>query len=95
MAQQRPGADCSSNNECLIAKFRLKLTKVEKTTRPFRHDLSQISYDYTVEVMEWSKEDGKKMMNIILLKKYYFTCTSVSMYGYSHALYSQPNKTGS
>lgn len=45
--------------------------------------------------MEWSKEDGKKMMNIILLKKYYFTCTSVSMYGYSHALYSQPNKTGS
>ena len=52
MAQQRPGADCSSNNECLIAKFRLKLTKVEKTTRPFRHDLSQISYDYTVEVME-------------------------------------------
>ena len=52
MAQQRPGADCGSNNECLIAKFRLKLTKVGKTTRPFRYDLSQISYDYKVEVME-------------------------------------------
>ena len=50
MAQQRPGADCGSNNECLIAKFRLKLTKVGKTTRPFRYDLSQISYDYTMKV---------------------------------------------
>ena len=37
-------------HELLIAKFRLKLKKVGKTTRPFRHDLNQISYDYTVEV---------------------------------------------
>ena len=58
MAQQRPGADCGSNNECLIAKFRLKLTKVGKTTRPFRYDLSQISYDYTVEVMKRFKGFG-------------------------------------
>ena len=44
------GADCGSDHELLIAKFRLKLKKVEKTTRPFRYDLNQIPYDYTVEV---------------------------------------------
>ena len=46
----RPGADCGSDHEHLIAKFRLKLKKVGKTTRPFRYDLNQIPYDYTVEV---------------------------------------------
>ena len=46
----RPGADCGSDHELLIAKFRLKLKKVGKTTRPFRYDLNQIHYDYTVEV---------------------------------------------
>ena len=46
----RPGAHCGSDHELLIAKFRLKLKKVGKTTRPFRYDLSQIPYDYTVEV---------------------------------------------
>ena len=45
----RPGAACGSDFE-LIAKFRLKFKKVGKTTRPFRYDLNQISYDYTVEV---------------------------------------------
>ena len=49
-AKNRPGADCSSDHEILIAKFRYKLKKVEKTTIPFRYDLNQISYDYTVEV---------------------------------------------
>ena len=44
------GADCGSDQELLIAKFRLKLKKVGKITRPFRYDLHQISYDYTVEV---------------------------------------------
>ena len=44
------GADCGSDHELLIAKFRLKLNKVGKTTRPFRYDLNQILYDYTVEV---------------------------------------------
>ena len=47
---RRPGADCGSDHELLIAKFRLKLKKVEKTTRPFRYDLNHIPYDYTVEV---------------------------------------------
>ena len=46
----RPGADCGSDHEPLIAKFRLKLKKVGKTTRPFRYDLNQVPYDYTVEV---------------------------------------------
>ena len=49
-AKTRPGADCGSDHELLIAKFRLKLKKVEKTTRPFRYDLNQIPYDYTVDV---------------------------------------------
>ena len=46
----RPGADCGSDHELLIAKFRLKLNKVGKTTRPFRYDVNQIPYHYTVEV---------------------------------------------
>ena len=49
-AKTRPGADCGSDPELLIAKFRLKLKKVGKTTRSFRYDLNQIPYDYTVEV---------------------------------------------
>ena len=49
-AKTRPGADCGSDRELLIAKFRLKLKKVGKTTRPFRYDLNQIPYDYPVEV---------------------------------------------
>ena len=49
-AQTRPGADCGSDHELLIIKFRLKLKKVGKTTKPFRYDLSQIPYDYTVNV---------------------------------------------
>ena len=46
----RLGADCGSDHEHLIAKFRLKLKKVGKTTRPFKYDLNQFPYDYTVEV---------------------------------------------
>src|SRR5574337_263560 len=49
-AKTRPGADCGSDHELLIAKVRLKLKKVGKITRPFRYDLNQIPYDYTVEV---------------------------------------------
>ena len=49
-AKTRRGADCGSDHELLIAKFRLKLKKVVKTTRQFRYDLNQIPYDYTVEV---------------------------------------------
>ena len=48
-AKTRLGADCGSDHELFIAKFRLKLKKVEKTTRPFKYDLNQIPYDYTGE----------------------------------------------
>ena len=50
-AKTRHGADCGSDHELLIAKFRLKLKKLGKTTKPFRYDLNQIPYDYTVEVI--------------------------------------------
>ena len=49
VSKPRPGADCGSDHELLIAKFRLKLKKVGKATRPFKYDLNQIPYDYTVE----------------------------------------------
>ena len=51
-AKTRLGADCGSYHELLVAKFLLKLKKVGKTTRPFRYDLNQIPYDYTVEVTD-------------------------------------------
>jgi len=50
VSKTRPGADYGSDHELLISKFRLKLKKVGKTTRPFRYDLIQFPYDYTVEV---------------------------------------------
>ena len=49
-ANTRQEADCDSDHELLIAKFRMKLKKVGKTTRPFKYDLNQIPYDYSVEV---------------------------------------------
>ena len=49
-AETRPGTDCGSDHEILTAKFRLKLNKVGKTTRPFRYNLNQIPSDYTLEV---------------------------------------------
>ena len=52
----RLGADCGSDHELLIAKFRLKLNRVRITTRPFRYDLNQIPYDYTVEVSNGSRD---------------------------------------
>ena len=50
VSKNKPGANCGSDHELLIAKFRLKLKKVGKTTRPFRYDLNQIPYDYTAEM---------------------------------------------
>ena len=50
VSKNKTGADCDSDQELLIAKFRLKLKKVWKTTRPFKYNLNQIPYDYTVEV---------------------------------------------
>ena len=50
VSKNRPGTDYGSDHELLIAKFRLKLKKVGKTTRPFKYELNQIPYNYTVEV---------------------------------------------
>ena len=55
VSKKKPEADCGTDHEILIAKFRLKLKKVGKTTKPFRYDLNQILYDYTVEVRNRSK----------------------------------------
>ena len=73
-AKTRPGADSGSDDELLIAKFRLKLKKVGKTTfRSFRYDLNQIPYDYTVEVrnrfkgldlIECMKNYGRRFMTL-------------------------------
>ena len=71
--KQDQGADCDSDHELLIAKFRLKLKKVGKTTRPFRYDLNQIPYNYTVEVtnrfkgldlIECLKNYGRRFMTL-------------------------------
>ena len=66
VCKNKPGADSDSDHELLIAKFRLKLKKVGKTTRPFRYDLNQIPYDYTVEVT--NRFRGLDLMKC--LKKY-------------------------
>ena len=60
-AKTRLGADCGSDHEVLIAKFRLKLKKVGKTTRPSRYDLNQIPYNYTGEMRNGFKirSDGQ------------------------------------
>ena len=73
-AKTRPGADCNSDHEPLVAKFRLILNNVGKTTRPFRYDLNQIPYDYTVEVTnrfkgldlidEYLKNSGWRFMTL-------------------------------
>jgi len=55
-AKTRQGADCVSDHELLTAKFRFKLKKVGKTTRPFRYDLNQIPYDYIVEMTKDSRD---------------------------------------
>ena len=71
----RPGADCGSDHELLIAKFRLKLKKEGKTTRLFRYDLNKIPYDYTVEVtnrfkgldlIECPKNYGQRLVTLYM-----------------------------
>ena len=66
-AKTQPGADCGSDHQLLIAKFRLKLKKVGKTTRSARYDLNQIPYDYTAEVT-----NGFRVLDLVIesLKNY-------------------------
>ena len=63
-AKTTPGDDSGSDHEHLIAKFRLKLKKVGKTTRPVRYDLDQISYDYTVE--ERNRFKGQDLIECLM-----------------------------
>ena len=72
-SKTRPGADCGSDHEFLIAKVSFKLKKVGKITRLFRYDLYQIPYDYTVEVrnrvkgldlIEYLKNYGQRFMTL-------------------------------
>ena len=72
-AKTRPGADCGSDNELLIAKLRLKLMKVGKTNRPFRYDLNQIPYVYTVEVRNRFKELDLKIECLINYRQRFVT----------------------
>ena len=65
-SETRPGADCGSYHELLIAKFRLKLKKVVKTNRPFRYNLNQIPNDYTMDV-----RNGFKGLDLIECLKNY------------------------
>ena len=67
-AKTRPEADCGSDHELRIAKFRLKLKKVGKATRPSRYDLNQIPYNYTVEVTNRFK--GLDLIDKECLKNY-------------------------
>ena len=62
-AKTRPGDDCGADHELLIAKFRLKLKKVGKITRPFRYGLNQIPYDYILEVRNRFK--GLDLIDIV------------------------------
>ena len=74
-AKTKPGADCGSDHELLIAKFRLKLNKLGKTTRPFRYDLNQIPYDYTVKVGNRFK--GLDLMDIVSEELWTEVCDTV------------------
>ena len=66
--QKQPGADCGSDHEFLITKFRLKLNNVGKTTRPFRYDLNQIPYDYTVEVRRQGRSPQMAQIYVVYKK---------------------------
>ena len=75
VSKNKTGADCGSDHEVLIAKFRLKLKKVGKTTRPFMYDLNQIPYDYTVEVKNRFK--GLDLIDTVSEELWIEVCDSV------------------
>ena len=71
----RLGADCGSDHGLFIAKFRLKLKKVGKTTRPFRYDLNKIPYDYAVEV--WNRFKGLDLIDRVPDELWMEVCDTV------------------
>ena len=74
-AKTRPGADCGSDHELLIAKLGLNLKKIGKTTRSFRYDLYQIPYDYRVEVRNRFK--GLDLIDIVPDELWMEVCDTV------------------
>ena len=90
-AKTRPGADCGSDHELLIAKFRLKLKKVGKTTRPVRYDLNQTPYDYTVDVRNRFK--GLDLIECLMnYGRRFVTCTGHRDQDHPHGKEMQKNK---
>ena len=100
-AKTRPGADCVSVHELLISKFRLKLKKVGKTTRPFRYDVNQIPYDYMVEMRNrfkgldlidrvpdelWMEVHDRSISSSVLSFLYSPTLTSIHDHGKNPSL---------
>ena len=75
VSKNKTRGDCGSDHELLIAKFRLKLKKVWKNTRPVRYDLNQIPYDYTVEVRNRFK--GLDLINRVSEKLWMEICNIV------------------
>ena len=82
-AKTRLGADCGSDHELLLAKIRLKSKKVGETTRPFRHDLNQIPYDYTVEVRNRFK--GLDLIDRVPEELWMDVCDIVQETGINHS----------
>ena len=78
-AKTRPGADCGSDPELLVARFRLNVKNIGKTTRPFRYDLNQIPYDYKVEVTNRFK--GFNLMDRMLEELWTEHCDMVEEAG--------------
>ena len=102
-AKTRLGADCVSNHELLIAKFRLKLKKVGKSSRPFRYDLNQIPYDYIVEVtsrfkgldlIKCLKNYGQKFITLYRKESESESCSLMSDSLWPYRLYSSWNSPG-
>ena len=73
--KRRPGPGCGSDHELLITKFRLKFKKIGKTTGPFRYDLTQIPYDYTVGVINRFK--GLDLVGIVPEKLWTEVCNII------------------
>ena len=76
VSKTRPGADCGSDHELLIAKFRLILKKVGKSTRPFRYDLNQITYDNTVDLRKGKRVSEKHLFLLYWLCQSLWLCGS-------------------
>ena len=85
------GADCGSGHELLIAKFRLKLKKVGKTTRPFKYDLNQIPYDYTVKVR--NRFEGLDLIDRVPEKLWMGFLTLYRRQGVDHPLKKEMQKS--